>query len=116
MVQPPQTHASLLVIGLSAVMALVVRAQLHETVQDGIRIQARAIYCSGDARDLDCTLSVLLAGDKLADGIRLSSARLVRVVDDTGASLVRTNRTRFFGGELLPSRTQAPDFMRPGPL
>jgi hypothetical protein len=95
-------------------MALTTHAQLHETVHDGIRIQARAIYCSGDTRDLDCTLSVLLAGDKLADGIRLSPARRVRVVDDTGASLVRTNRTRVFGGELLPSRTEAPDFMRLG--
>jgi len=111
MVGQPQKYGRLLAICFSAAVALTVRAQLHETVQDGIRIQARAIYCSGDTRDLDCTLSVLLAGDKLADGIRLSPARRVRVVDDTGASLVRTNCPKFFGGELLPSRTQSPDSM-----
>jgi len=80
-------------------------AQLSETIIDGIRLEARAIYVSGDSRDLDCTLSVLLTGDKLEESSRLSPVRDLRVLDDTGANLVRTNRRGTFGGESLPGRT-----------
>jgi hypothetical protein len=100
------------IIAMSAMSAL---AHLSETVIDGVRVEARAIYVSGDARDLDCTLSVLLTGDELTRASQLSPVRNLRVLDDTGASLVRTNRRgTFTGDEALPSRTDDVEWLMLG--
>jgi hypothetical protein len=94
-------------LALLGVSLLPAQAQLGGVLVEGVRVEARAMHLSGDSRDLDCSLLVSLAGEKVAHGISLSRTRIVQAMDDTGANLVRTNRSALFA-DLPPSRTWSP--------
>jgi hypothetical protein len=81
------------------------RAQLGGTNLDGIRIDVRAIYRSGDSRDLDCVVRLEFAGEKMAGAMKMSQVRVLQAVDDTGADLVRTNKHRHEWGASPPMRS-----------
>ena len=73
-------------------MSLVAHAQLGGTNVDGVQIDVRAIYRNGDSRDLDCDVMMEFSGKKIGRTVKMSQARAIRAIDDTGANLVRTNR------------------------
>ena len=79
-------------------------AQLASTNLDGLHIAVANIYRSGDSRDLDCSIGFNFSGEMTERAIGLSSVKILEAVDDTGKSLIRTNRHSVVDDRLAPAR------------
>lgn len=66
--------------------AVSVFGQLGHTSVDGLQVDVRHLSRFGDTRDLDCSLGIYIQGEKVV-GVGISSARVLRAVDETGHDL-----------------------------
>lgn len=63
-------------------MAIPVHAQLGEADLDGLHINARYVFLTGDTRNPDCTVSLSFWGRKLGQDAQLAPVHLFRAMDE----------------------------------